>query len=350
MGTYNKIGKDYSFLAIDLGTANTIAYVSGQGVVFNEPSLMAYDTFTNNLIGLGHDAYRMIGKTHDKISIISPLVDGVISDMGAAQDLLKHIFGRLRLTNVWKNSIVVLACPSGVTELEKSALKEIALEMGATYALVEEEVKMAAVGAGINIELPEGNLIIDIGGGTTDAAIISAGDIVISRSVKVAGNHFDQEIRRYIRSEYNVIVGSKTAEAIKKDIGSVGKFKNEKPLRVFGRDVITGLPREILLKPIEIKNVLLNPFSKITDLIVEVLEKTPPELAGDVIRNGITVCGGGALIRNVADYFESIFQLKVKISPDPLLAVIAGAKVYEQNLGNLIERIKLIDAKEYKIT
>ncbi|AGM25580.1 rod shape-determining protein [Spiroplasma chrysopicola] len=344
-----KFGKEYSFLALDLGTANTIAYVSGQGIVYNEPSLMAYDTLTNSLIALGTEAYKMIGKTHDHIRMVTPLVDGVISDMEAAQDLLKHIFGRLKLSNIWKNAIVVLACPSGVTELERSALKAIAKDMGASYVLVEEEVKLAALGAGINIGLAQGNLVIDIGGGTTDIAILSAGDIVISRSIKVAGNHFDAEIQKYIRAEYNVLIGIKTAEQIKKDIGSLIKLVNEKPVRVFGRDIITGLPREVLVKPEEIKNVLLAPFSRITDLLVEVLEQTPPELAGDVIRNGITICGGGALIRGIVKYFESIFQLKVRTATDPLMCVIEGAKTYEKKLGALVERIELIDATEYKI-
>ncbi|AGM26586.1 cell shape determining protein MreB [Spiroplasma syrphidicola EA-1] len=344
-----KFGKEYSFLALDLGTANTIAYVSGQGIVYNEPSLMAYDTLTNSLIALGTEAYKMIGKTHDHIRMVTPLVDGVISDMEAAQDLLKHIFGRLKLSNIWKNAIVVLACPSGVTELERSALKAIAKDMGASYVLVEEEVKLAALGAGINIGLAQGNLVIDIGGGTTDIAILSAGDIVISRSIKVAGNHFDAEIQKYIRAEYNVLIGIKTAEQIKKDIGSLIKLVNEKPVRVFGRDIITGLPREVLVKPEEIKNVLLAPFSRITDLLVEVLEQTPPELAGDVIRNGITICGGGALIRGIVKYFESIFQLKVRTATDPLMCVIEGAKTYEKKLGALVERIELIDTTEYKL-
>ncbi|AHF61548.1 rod shape-determining protein MreB [Spiroplasma mirum ATCC 29335] len=344
-----KFGKEYSFLALDLGTANTVAYVAGQGIVYNEPSIMAYDTLSNSLVALGEEAYKMIGKTHDHIKMVTPLVDGVISDMDAAQDLLKHIFGKLKMTGIWKNSLVILACPSGVTELERSALKVIAKDMGASYVLVEEEVKLAALGAGINIGLAQGNLVIDIGGGTTDIAILSAGDIVKSKSVKVAGKHFDQEIQKYIRAEYNVLIGIRTAEQIKKDIGALVKIVNEKPIRAFGRDIITGLPREVMIKPEEIKNVLLAPFSRITDLLVEVLEETPPELAGDVIRNGITICGGGTLIRGIVKYFESIFQLKVRAAQDPLMCVIDGAKTYEKNLDAVIERIELLEAKEYKI-
>ncbi|WP_253301534.1 rod shape-determining protein [Spiroplasma endosymbiont of Phyllotreta cruciferae] len=344
-----KFGKDYSFLALDLGTANTVAYVSGQGIVYNEPSMMAYDTLSNSLIALGNEAYKMVGKTHEHIRMVTPLVDGVISDMDAAQDLLKHIFSRLKLSGIWKNSLVILACPSGVTELERGALKAIAKDMGASHVLVEEEVKLAALGAGLNIGLAQGNLVIDIGGGTTDIAIISAGDIVISKSVKVAGKHLDQEIQKYIRAEYNVLIGIRTAEQIKKEIGALVKIINEKTVRAFGRDIITGLPREVMIKPEEIKNVLLAPFSRITDLLVEVLEQTPPELAGDVIRNGITICGGGALIRGIVKYFESIFQLKVKAANDPLMCVIDGAKTYEKNLGAVIERIQLLEANEYKI-
>lgn len=344
-----KYGKEHSFIALDLGTANTLAYVGGQGIVYNEPSIMAYDTITNQLIALGDEAYKMVGKTHEHIRMAIPIVDGVISDMDAAQDLIKHIFNRLKLGNFWKNSVAVLACPSGVTELERGALRDIAKEMGAQYVTIEEEVKLSALGAGINIALPQGNLIIDIGGGTTDIAIIASGDIVVSKSIRVAGNHLDQEIQKYIRAEYNVLVGIKTAEQIKKDVGALVKIINDKPIRAFGRDIITGLPREVLIKPDEIKNVLLSPFSRITDLVVEVLENTSPELAGDVIRNGITICGGGALIRGIGKYFESIFQLKVKIANDPLLSVIEGAKNYEKRLSDLVEKIQITEASEYKI-
>ncbi|WP_342252747.1 rod shape-determining protein [Spiroplasma endosymbiont of Amphibalanus improvisus] len=329
--------KEIPFISLDLGTANVLAYVSGQGIVYNEPSLMAYDTKTNSLVALGEDAYDMIGKTHDQIRMVTPLVDGVISDMDAAKDLLKHIFSRMKMLNIWKDSVVLMACPSGVTELEREALKNVAREMGAGMVVVEDEAKMAAVGAGVNIDLPQGHLIIDIGGGTTDLAIISSGDVVVARSIKTAGNHFDDDIRKYIRSEYNIAIGKKTSEQVKKQIGSLVKYHNERAMQIFGRDIVSGLPKEAKISSDEIRNVLLNGFSKVTDLVIELLENTPPELAGDIMRNGIVVCGGGALIRNVDKYFFDIFQLPTKVANEPLMCVIEGTKTFEKVIKKRIE-------------
>ncbi|AUB32174.1 rod shape-determining protein [Spiroplasma floricola] len=337
------------FVALDLGTANVVAYLGGQGIIYNEPSTMAYDVHTNTVIASGEQAYEMIGKTKDDIRMVVPLVDGVIADLDAAKDLIKIIFSRIKLSDILKNALVVLACPSGVTELERSALKQVVADMGARNVLVEEEVKLSAIGAGINISIASGHLVVDIGGGTTDIAIISAGDIVISRSIKVAGNHFDEEIRKYIRAEYNVLIGIKTAEKIKIEIGALTKIDNGRTFRAFGRDVISGLPREVIISPDEVKNALLAPFSKITDLIVEVMENTPAELAGDIIRNGITICGGGALIRGIDTYFESIFQLKVIKAQDPLLTVIEGTKEYEKQAEKWLEIVELRDSREYNI-
>ncbi len=318
------------FISLDLGTANILAYVSGQGIIFNEPTVVAYDISTNSIFAMGINAYDMIGKTPPNIKIIRPLSDGVIADMQATQDLLKHIFSRLKLANVWKNSIVLMACPAGVTELEREAIKNVAIDMGAGIVIVEEEAKMAALGAGINIGLPEGNLIIDIGGGTTDAAVLSSGEIVISKSIKVGGSHFNDEIRKYIRSEYNVAIGIKSAERIKTTVGSLVKYVNERSMKVFGRDIVSGLPREVTVTSEEIRNILLNSFSKITDMIIDVLEKTPPELTGDIMRNGVTICGGGSLIRNVEKYFFDIFQLPTKVAATPLMCVIDGTIAFEK--------------------
>lgn len=337
------------FVALDLGTANIVAYLGGQGIIYNEPSIMAYDIRTNHIIASGEAAYEMVGKTNDDVRMVVPLVDGVIADMDAAKDAIKIIFSRIKVSEILKNALVVLACPSGVTELERSALKQVVTDMGAKKVLVEEEVKLSAVGAGINISAASGHLVIDIGGGTTDIAIISAGDIVISKSIKIAGNHLDEEIRKYIRAEYNVLIGIKTAEKIKMEIGSLTKIDSGRTFRAFGRDVISGLPREVLISPEEIKNALLAPFSKITDLIVEVMESTPAELAGDIINNGFTLCGGGALLRGIDTYFESIFQLKVTRAQEPLLTVIDGAKEYEKNIDKWLEVVEFRDAKEYNL-
>ncbi|QEH62413.1 rod shape-determining protein MreB [Spiroplasma chinense] len=325
------------FISLDLGTANVLAYVSGQGIVYNQPSIMAYDNNLNKLIAIGEEAYDMVGKTNDNIRMVTPLVDGVIADLDAAKDLLEHIFDRLKMMNFWKNSVVVLACPSGVTELERDALKLVAKDMGADLVVVEEEVKMSALGAGVNIELPSGNLIVDIGGGTTDIAIIASGDIVLSRSVKVAGNYFNEEILKFVRAEYNIAIGSTTAENIKKNIGSLVKYPNERSMQIYGRDIVSGLPKEAKVNSEEIRNILLGAFGRITDLVIEVLENTPPELAGDIMKNGMVLCGGGALVRNADKYFHDIFQLPTRIAASPLDCVIEGTKAYEKIILRKIE-------------
>ncbi|AKU80326.1 rod shape-determining protein [Spiroplasma turonicum] len=326
-----------TFIALDLGTSNIIAYVSKQGIVYNEPSIMAYDTVTNSLLALGEEAYAMLGKTHETISMIVPIKDGVITDLDAAKDMLKHVFGKLKMLNDWRNSIILLACPSEVTELEREALKQVAYDMGAEIVVVEEEVKMAAIGAGINIDIPKGNIVIDIGGGTSDIAILSAGDIIISRSIKVAGNAFNEEIKKYVRSEYNVTIGDKTAENVKKELGSLAKYKGEKTMSVFGRDIVSGLPKEAIISSEEIRNVLVNAFSRITDMVIEIMENTPPELAGDIISNGFMLCGGGALIRGIKEYFNGIFSIPCKISPSPMTGVVEGAQIYQKVINRRIE-------------
>ncbi|ARU90887.1 cell shape determining protein MreB [Spiroplasma clarkii] len=329
--------EDRTFIALDLGTSNILAYVGKQGIVYNEPSIMAYDTLTNTLLALGHEAYDMFGKTHDHIQMIVPIKDGVITDLDAAKDLLKHVFSKLKMLNDWKNSIILLACPSEVTELERTALKQVAYDMGADIVIVEEEVKMAAVGAGINIDLAKGNVVIDIGGGTTDIAIISAGDIIISRSTKLAGNALNEEIKKYIRSEYNVLIGSKTAENVKIELGSLAKYKGERTMSVFGRDVVSGLPKEALISSEEVRNVLVNAFGRITNMIIELMENTPPELAGDIITNGFTLCGGGALLRGIKEYFTGIFSVPCTVSPNPLTGVVEGCKIWEKVILKRLE-------------
>lgn len=332
--------KDSNFIALDLGTKNTLAYVSKQGIIYNEASIMAYDAKTNELIALGNEAYNMLGKTHDNIRMVTPLVNGVISDLEATKELLRCIFLRIRSTNIWKNAIVVLACPSGVTQLEREALKEVAKEMGARHVLIEEEVKMAALGAGINIDSSYGNLVVDLGGGTFDGAILAAGDIILSRSIKAAGNSIDKQISNYMRSTHNILIGSRTAEKIKIEIGSLVKFSNEKPLKIFGRDIVSGLPKDVIVTPEEIRNLLITTLMSLVDLLVEILENAPPELAGDIIKNGITLCGGGAKLRGLDKYLQSIFEFPVNVAPEPLATVINGAKTYEKKIDEILKKIK----------
>ncbi|WP_339023222.1 rod shape-determining protein [Spiroplasma endosymbiont of Crioceris asparagi] len=333
--------KKPSFVSMDLGTANTLVYVSGQGIVYNEPSIVAYKIKENKIIAVGAEAYKMIGKGNKSIRVVRPMVDGVITDIRATEAQLKYIFTKLRLTKSLKSSIILLACPSVITELEKTALQKIAMNLGASRVFVEEEVKMAALGGGVNIYAPTGNLIIDMGGGTTDIAVMASGDIVISKSIKVAGNYLNDECQKFIRSQYGLEIGTKTAESIKTTIGSLSKFSDERKMKVYGRDVVSGLPREIEITPEEIRELLKVPISRIIDLTVQVLEETPPELAGDIFRNGVTICGGGALIRGIDKYFADTLQLPAKIGEQPLLAVINGTKKFESEIWEILKAEKL---------
>lgn len=325
------------FVSMDLGTANTLVYVSGQGVVYNEPSIVAYKIKENRIIAVGAEAYKMVGKGNKSIRIVRPMVDGVITDIRATEAQLRYIFNKLRISKTLKHSIMLLACPSVITELEKAALKKIAMNLGAERVFVEEEVKMAALGGGVNIYAPSGNLIVDMGGGTTDIAVISSGDIVLSKSVKVAGNYLNDEIQKFIRSQYGLEIGNKTSESIKIEIGSLAKYPDERRMKVYGRDVVSGLPREIEMTPEEAREVLKVPVSRIIDLTVQVLEETPPELAGDIFRNGVTICGGGALIKGIDKYFTDTLQLPTKVGEQPLLAVINGTKKFESDIFDILK-------------
>ncbi|AGM24962.1 rod shape-determining protein [Spiroplasma chrysopicola] len=330
--------KKPNFISMDLGTSYTLVYVAGTGVVYNEPSIVAYRIKDNHIIAVGNEAYKMIGKGNKAIRIVRPMEDGVITDIRATEAQLRYIFNRLRIAKQLKGSIMLLACPSTVTELEKNALKRIATNLGADKVFVEEEVKMAALGGGVDIYKPVGNLVIDSGGGTTDVAVLSSGDLVLSKSVKVAGNLFNEEILKYIRSQYGLEIGIKTAEIIKIEIGSLAKYSDERKIKIYGRDIVSGLPREIEVGPEEIREVLKVPVSRIIDLVVQVLEETPPELAGDIFRNGMTICGGGALIRGIDKYFEDTLQLPAKIGEQPLLAVINGTIKFESDIFELLRR------------
>lgn len=326
-----------NYVSIDLGTENLVIYSSNRGIVFNEPSVMAYDIKKKSLVALGNDAYSLIGKEHKNIRLVRPISDGVISDLKATQELLKAIFEKIKLFKIWKNAIVLLAAPSSVTELEHNSLKEMASKLGAKSVFIEEEIKMAAVGAGINISNPEGNLVVDIGGGTTDCAVLSSGDIAVSSSIKVAGRHMTTEIQKYLRARHNIIIGEKTGETLKRTLGTLHKDASEVYLEVYGRGMVDGMPKQIRVNNSEIREILLPFFNNIADLIAEVLEKTDPELVGDIFRNGIYFCGGGALIPGIEKHFKALFNIPVNIANNPLLCVIEGTKSWENSIREEIE-------------
>ncbi|WP_338985436.1 rod shape-determining protein [Spiroplasma endosymbiont of Diplazon laetatorius] len=333
-------GKKPVYVSMDLGTAYTLVYIEGQGIVYNEPSIVAYRIKENKIVAVGAEAYKMIGKGNKNLRIVRPMVDGVITDIKATQAQLNYIFAKLRLEKTLRGCVMLLACPSVITELEKSALQKIALNLGAGHVFIEEEVKMAAIGAGVNIYAPTGNLVVDMGGGTTDVAVISSGDIVLSKSVKIAGNYLNEEILKFVRAQYGMEIGIKTAETIKISIGSLAKHSDEKSMKVYGRDVVSGLPREIEITPEEMREVLKVPLSRIIELVVQVLEATPAELAGDIFRNGVILCGGTALIKGIAKYFGDTLQLPTKVGETPLLAVINGTKKYESEVFEQLRAAK----------
>ena len=330
--------KQPAFISIDLGTANTLIYISGQGIVYNEPTILAYNAKNGKILYIGNKAHNMRGKVHQFINLVKPLEDGVISDLEATQDLLEYIFAKLKLSELWKNAIVLLAAPSGVTELEQQALREICHKMGARYVFIEQEAKMAALGLGVNINKPRGRLVVDIGGGTTDIAVVAAGDIVAGDSIKVAGNYIDREIQKLIRTKYNVAIGLLTSEKIKKSISGLLDLEGEERVGAYGRNVSTGLPIVFGVDPRDIRKLLLDDaVARIVNAIAQLLEITPPELAADIKQSGIYLCGGGALLKGLDLFLEEKFKLPVTIAPHPLLSVIEGTKLFERQIVEILQ-------------
>ncbi|MFJ1522306.1 rod shape-determining protein [Spiroplasma sp. ald] len=329
------------FIAIDLGTTNSIAYVAGRGIIFNEASVMAYEIGTKKLIALGDDAKKLIGKTHDKIEIYSPLRNGAVTDLTIAEEFIQQIGKKAKVTDLWKNAIVLIACPKNVTDLEKQAIIKMCKNIGADFVKIEEDSLMAALGAGENIFAPKGTFILDIGGGKSSCAIISAGGIVESKSIKTAGNYIDEEILKYIRAKHTISIGVVTAEQIKKQIGSLYKTKENKKMIIFGRNVVTGMPKEAEILDSEIRKLLISIFSSITQLITEVLEKTLAELAGDAVANGILVTGGCGQIAGIKEFLSDYFQIPVRVAKNAETSVIDGCIAYEKKIRtDLIEENK----------
>lgn len=334
------MSKDRFKIGIDLGTANTLVYSSGRGVIFNEPTVVAFDKGTGNIIAVGYEAKKMLGKNHDKINIVRPIEQGVIADKDSTIKMLDHIIKNylLQFENFKpKNTTVLICCHSDLSSIERQALKDIVADFGIEEVIVQEEVKAGAIGAGVDIYSPRGSMIIDIGGGSTDIGVLSLGDIVVSKSIKVAGNYFDEEIRKYIKKKHNFEIGSLTAEQIKINLATLrDELEVNKEMSVAGRDLKRGLPSRITIKQSEVRDVLKRCFSAITNSILKVLEVTPPEIASDIIESGVVLNGGGALIDGLKEYLEEIILLDVFISPEPLTAIVKGTKDLLQNKGDYL--------------
>lgn len=325
----------FPLLGIDLGTANTLVYQRGKGIVLREPSVVAVSSQNRKVLAVGAEASEMLGRTPANIVPIRPMSDGVIADYTVTQAMLRYLFDKV-LGKSWLLNLrprVLICVPSQVTHVEKRAVLQAAKEAGAREAYSIEEPMAAAIGAGLPISSPGGNMVVDIGGGTTDVAVISLGSIVHSESLRIAGNRMDEVIMRYIRNVYNLMIGERTAEEIKMRIGSAYPLGQELSMEVRGRDLVAGLPKTVQVTSEEIREALSEPVSAIVEKVKRVLEKTPPELAADIIERGIVLTGGGALLRGLDQLISSATGLSVRVAEDPLTCVVIGTGRALENMA-----------------
>jgi len=311
-------------LGIDLGTSNTLVYVPGQGVVLNEPSVVAISEQENRVLAIGAEAKEMIGRTPGDIIAYRPLRDGVIADYRVTEAMLRHYFRKALGKWSFFKPDVLISVPAGVTSTERRAVIEASLKAGAKNAYVAKEPILAAIGAGVPIYEAQGHMIVDIGGGTTDVAVISLGGIVASKSVKVAGNRIDRSVADYIKRKFNLAIGDKTAEKVKKKIGTAVPTEEEMKIMIKGRDYVTGLPRSVKITSNEIAKAIDDDLRSMIQAIKDVLQQTPPELAADIIDNGITLTGGSAQLRNLPDLIYRRTGVKAVVADDPLYCVVRG--------------------------
>jgi rod shape-determining protein MreB len=319
-------------IGIDLGTANVLIYVKGQGIVLNEPSVVAIDSETKKPLAVGQEAHEMLGRTPGKVKAIKPMKDGVIADFEITEIMLNYFIKKINAKSIFSRPRILICCPSNITQVEKNAIKEAAERTGARKVYLEEEPKVAAIGAGLDIAKPSGNMVIDIGGGTTDIAVLSLGGIVNSASIKIAGNTFDSDISKYIKDKYKLLIGERTAEDIKMQVGTVLKGNKKEKMDVRGRDLVTGLPHSITITSEEIEEALRKSIYEIIKVTKNVLEQTPPELSADIINKGIVITGGGALIDGFDKLLSEELKVPVFIAESPLTCVAEGAGIM---LGNL---------------
>lgn len=328
-------------IGIDLGTATVVACVKGKGIVLREPSVVAINKDTKEVLAVGKEARKMIGRTPNNIEAIRPLRDGVISSFTATSKMLKYFINKACSKNKFGGFRMMICVPSQITEVEKRAVIDVAMQAGAKKAYLIEEPVAAAIGAGIDIAKPCGNLVVDIGGGTTDIAVISIGGSVISTSLKVAGDKFDQNIIKYIKKKYNVLIGDRTSEEIKMEIGCVYPRKEDTSMEARGRNLDTGLPVTIKIKSSEIMEALIEPAMQIVDAVKSVLEKTPPELTADISDRGIYMTGGGSLLYGLDKLLHETTGINVMIAQDAISCVAIGT-------GKALDNLDALDAKARK--
>jgi rod shape-determining protein MreB len=311
-------------MAVDLGTANTLVYVKGRGIVLSEPSVVAIDQRTGDVHAVGIEAKRMLGRTPGNITAIRPLKDGVIADFDVTEQMLRHFIQKVH-QNRWAHPRVVVCVPSGVTGVEKRAVEEATLSAGARQAYLIEEPMAAAIGAGLPVGEPTGNMIVDIGGGTTEVAVISLGGIVVAQSIRVGGDELDEAIVNYVKRERKLLIGSQTAEEVKLEIGSAYKLKDEMKAEIRGRDMISGLPKTVVLSSEQVREALEDPVGQIVAAVRATLDRTPPELASDIMDRGIMLAGGGSLLNGLADRLRAETEMPIHLADSPLTCVAVGS-------------------------
>ncbi|RST77089.1 rod shape-determining protein [Siminovitchia acidinfaciens] len=325
-------------IGIDLGTANVLIHVKGQGIVLNEPSVVAIDRNTNKVLAVGEEARRMVGRTPGNIVAIRPLKDGVIADFDVTESMLKHFINKLNVKGFLSKPRILICCPTNITSVEQKAIREAAEKSGGKKIYLEEEPKVAAIGAGMDIFQPSGNMVIDIGGGTTDVAVLSMGDIVTSASIKMAGDNFDSDILNYVKKEYKLLIGERTAENVKINIATVFPGSRNEEMEIRGRDMVNGLPRTITVTTKEIEEALKESVDVIVQAAKNVLEKTPPELSADIIDRGVILTGGGALLHGIDQLLAEELRVPVLVADEPLDAVAIGTGIMLENIDRIDKR------------
>lgn len=320
-------------IGIDLGTANVLINVRGEGIVLNEPSVVAINIKTREVVAVGEDAYAMVGRTPGNIQVIRPLKDGVISDFDMTESMLEYFINKLNLKSAFNRPNIMVCCPTNVTSVEQRSIIEAAEKSGGKNVYLELEPKVAAVGAGLEIFKPQGNMVIDIGGGTSDIAVLSMGSVVTSNSLRLAGDKMNLDIQNYVKQKYNLMIGERTSETIKMKIGSAYEPDANNTLSMSGRDLMTGLPREISINEAEVEEALHDSLAEIVKAAKEVLEVTPPELSADIIDRGVMMTGGGALLKNLDKLFSKELQIPVLLADKPLDSVALGTGILLDNIS-----------------
>ncbi|GKV57438.1 rod shape-determining protein [Sporosarcina sp. NCCP-2222] len=322
-------------IGIDLGTANVLIHVKGKGIVLNEPSVVAIDKQSSRVLAVGEEASKMVGRTPGNIIAIRPMKDGVIADFDMTEAMLRHFINKLNVKGFLSKPRILICCPTNITSVEQKAIREAAEKSGGKKVYLEEEPKVAAIGAGMDIFQPSGNMVIDIGGGTTDVAVLSMGDIVTSQSINAAGDMFDDDIIQFIKKKYKLLIGERTAESIKMTIGTVFPGSRKEEMDIRGRDMVTGLPRTITIHSEEVLEALTESVSLIIQSAKNVLEKTPPELSADIIDRGVFLTGGGALLHGIDQLLAEELKVPVFVSDNPLSCVAIGTGLLLENIDKV---------------